>query len=553
MKETVKASLVIVDENGNSQKLKMRNSKGELCEAIALPILDYMLSSYKSLERYFEEALKNKWITSSDVTVKIISEDNVEYDLPFGKNVETIFRCSESAIFKGNTRYIEKGDSPKMVSHKEFEEFFNEFLFNVLSDEGKKIVKEGFFDKYYFFDDILKRYQKLDEKEDDMYASAESNALERGLSSCRNPKTIEDYLRDYYIFRDSIKFIKECQLMRTKEKSKPKKVKGQKIAEKKKILNKKHSKEHYANKRSLCYIIGNNVVPLILMTDFSRDLDDYIIEHFNSARDIRREYKERIEEYILQNKEYVTQIREQINNRRYSGQLAILEHNDDGVFRRLSGGQYLRFPVIYTSTFKGVRKLYCNIDKLKKDYDTLNKEISRTENEIAVAKARYSYLKLQNKLEEVVEQLEKQRQITIEEKQKTLEEIQKIISDMQDLEEHDYKNTSVEAPIRPRLFSRNLINEIRFVSATNIPRSYKISLDEWAKSISESDYKYDQIRFILRHLRKKGNRVLEKEESIDITDDVTGAKIAEINNEYILNKTPNVTFDGDDEQSFYRK
>ena len=555
MKEIIKASLVIVDENGNSQKLKMRNSKGVLCEEIALPILDYMLSSYNNLERYFEEALKNKWITSSNVEVKIISEDGIEYDLPFGKHVETIFRCSESAAFRGGIRYIEKGNGPQMVSYKEFEEFFNEFLFNVLSEEGINLVKKDYFEKYKEFSNTLKKYQQLNEKEDDMYANSRSNSLEKGFSSCRNPKTIEDYLRDYSIFRDSLAFIRECEKERKKEKKVTKKIKGAKIVDKKKTLDQKKPAQYYANKRSLCYIIGNNSVPLILMTTTSNELDDYIIENFKDAKEIKRKYKEQIETYILENREYVTKIREQINNNKYSGQLAILEHNDKGVFRRLSNGQYLRFPVIYTSTFKGVRKLYCNIERLKKQFDDLNKSIRRKENEILVEEARLNYLNLQDKLVEVVGKLEAQKQITVDEKQKTLEEIQKIITDMQELEKHDYENFGGDNSLMPRIFSKHVSNEIRFVSATSIPKSYKIALDEWAKSLIESDYKYDHIRFILRHLRKKGNHILEKEGNVDIeiTDKASSMRVIEITDEYISKSAGLEKIDSHDNQSFYRK
>jgi len=544
MTKTIMASLIIEDSKGNSQKLQMRNSKGEVCDTVALPILDYMLSSYQSLERYFEEALKNNWISSADVTVKIVSTEGKEYQLPFGKNVETIFRCSESATFKGGIHYIEKGNQPQMVSVQEFEEFFNEFLYTVLSDIGLEISKD-YFKEYSEFNSIIKKYQSLSQKEDDMYAASEANALEKGFSSCRNPKTIEDYLRDYSIFREALEFIHSCQMEKNKKiEENAQSVEKEEVT--KTELNEKHEASYYANKRSLCYIIGNNAAPLILMTSTPKELDDYIVSNFNNAKDVRRAYKEKIVEYIKQHKDYVLEIRNSIGNDNYNGQLAILEYTDFGTFKRLSGGQYFRIPVIYTSTFKNINKLYCNINALRRQYQDLSKEIRRTENEIRVKQAEIEYVGLQDQLAQAVTELEEKQRITNEEKQKTLHEIQTIISDMKDLEETDYKLTKDGCPTRPRMFSKHVVKEIHHVEATCVPRTYKIALDEWARAIRESDYKYDHIRFILRYLRKKGNYVIEKEENreIEVDDNVPMKNIIEMNKEYIyVPEKDNNTYD----------
>lgn len=545
MDEKIMVSLIIEDVSGNIQKLQMRDSKGELHEEVVLPILDYMLSSYKSLERYFEEALKNKWLSSSDVKVKIVSTDGIEYELPFGKNVETIFRCSESTIYKGGKRYIEKGTEPQMVSSKEFEDFFNEFLYATLSEEGTKLVEQGHFKKYYGFEHILKEYQQLNQKEDDMYAQSRINCLEKGFSSCRNPKTIEDFLRDYYIFRDSLKFISECdKLKKQKKENKNSKIKGQIIPEKKKGLVEKHKASYYKGKRSLCFIIGNNATPLIIRTDFPKELDDYVVQNFQNSKDIKRAYKDEITEYIKQNKEYVKQIRTLIGNEKYNGQLAILEHNDDGSFKRLTGGQYFRFPVIYTSTFNNISKLYCNIDLLRKKALEAEKNVIRKNNEITVKTAEYEFTGLQDKLADVVSKLEEEKRISADEKQKALEDMKQIIEDMKDLEQADY-NIAKGSDLRLRMFSNKVISQIRYTTATRIKRSYKMALDEWAKSIQKSDYKYDHIRFILRQLRKKGNYKMENKENreIEISDQVSGINIIEMNKEYILPENQDDTYE----------
>lgn len=547
MNEIIMVSLVIQDEKNNCVKLKMKDSYGQICEEVALPVLDYMLSSYKSLDRYFEEALKNNWITSSNVTVKIISNDGKEYALPFDKNVETIYRCSEAAIFRGGKVFIEKGNEPKMVSAQEFEGFFNEFLYSVLSEAGKYLVEHGYFEKYSTFESTLKEYQSLNEKEDDIYAESRANTLEKGFSSCRNPKTIEDYLRNYSIFRDSLEFIRECKNLKLEQKKeeKNKKVKGQVVPDRKRELFKKREASYYVGKRSLCYIIGNNAAPLILETDTPSKLDDFVRENFKDAKDVKKRYKEQIVEYIKMNKDYVIQIRNTIHNENYNGQLAILEYNEDGTFKRLSGGQYFRLPVIYTSTFNRINKLYCNIDTLKRQYMQLGHEERKLQNQILVEKARHQYLGLQNQLVEVVNKLEEEQKITTQERQKTLEEMKQIISDMQELEKEDYLFEKSGFKTRPRMFAPHISDEVRYVRAEAIPKSYKIALDEWAKQIQTSDYKYDHIRFIMRHLRKKNNFKMEKEANreIEIDDSVPIKRQLEIDHEHIIDPSDNM-YDG---------
>ena len=544
------ASLVIQDNMGNCSKLKMRDSYGNICDEVALPVLDYMLSSYKSLERYFEEALKNNWIYSSKVTVKIVSSDGKEYALPFDKHVETIYRCAEAAIFRGGKTFIEKGNEPKMVSANEFEGFFNEFLYCLSSDVGETLINQGYFSNYSAFEYILKEYQDLRAKEDDMYAESRACALEKGFSTCRSPRTIVDYLRNYYIFRDSLEFIHECQKLKLETKVEPKqetkvepkqdektnKIKGPMISNKKRELYQKHEASYYVGKRSLCYIIGNNAAPLILETDTPSKLDDFVRENFKDAKDVRKRYKDQIIEYIKMNKDYVIQIREAISNPNYNGQLAILEYNPDGTFKKLRDGKYFRLPVIYTSTFNRINKLYCNIDALRKQYEQLNTEETRLTNKIRVEQARQEYLGLQNQLVEVMNKLEEQRKITAEERYQKLEEMKKIISDMQDLEQTDYFCHLSGLKARPRMFTKKQADAIRFVRAEHIPRTYKIHLDEWAKQIKNSDYKYDHIRFILRHLRIKGNLKIEKEENreIEIEDRVSYQRQCEIEREHII-------------------
>lgn len=505
-------SLVIIDEAGNEQKLKMKSTKGEIIDAVALPILDYMLSSYRDLDRYLEAALQNHWFNSSNVTVKIVGTDDKEYALPFeNKNTELIFRCSESASYRGKNCYIEKGDAPKQVSNQEFEGFFNEFISNVLDDVGYELISQGFFEKWDGFTTLLNEYHSLNEKEDDMYASSRANALEKSFYFSKTPATIEDYLRHYAIFREALFFNQQCQILRNErrkieeEKRKEQKIQGKKIAPKTKEkvkLVEKHEASYFAEKRSLCYIIGNNCEPLILETLLPDELDDFITEHFNNAKEVRREYQEKIKAYILKHKAYVQEIRELIQNEQYSGQVAILAHQEDGGFIRLSDGTYLRYPVVYSKTFKQVKDLYCNIDRFRKQYTEISKKDRILTDRIGVKRAEKNCSPLVDKLTEVIEQLEEDKRITKEELTTVLGKINTIISDMQDLEEADYKRSADNLKYG-RIFSPHISKSVRFVSATAIKPSYKMHLDEWARQLQDSPYRYDEIRFIMRHLRKK--------------------------------------------------
>jgi hypothetical protein len=522
-------SLVIVSKDLKELKLKMRNSTtGQLQDTVALPVLDYMLSSYKNLEKYFEAALEKGWILSKDVTVKIVGEDGVEYPLPFeGNNRDIIFRCSESAFYsyvKGQTEdekvyYISKGDKDKrgQVDNKEFSDFFNEFLSNVLDDTGHELVQTNYF-KNASFTDILNEYYYFRQKEDDIYAQDNASSLEKSFVPSKNPKTIEDYLRYYAIFREAICFNLECRKKRNEKKvskTKAKKVKGS-IVHPKRYVGKTGVMEDFANKRSLCFIIGNNCEPLILKTMEPEELDDYIVDHFDSAKEVRREYQDIIKSYIFAHKDYVKQIRAMIGNNSYNGQVAILAHDNMGEFVRLYDGIYLRYPVIYSSTFRHVKHLYCNIDTLRKREATLRKEVIGADAQVRVTKAQLAFDGLKQDLETAVSELEQKSIDKKEELATVREKISKIVTDMQELEQDDYE--SHYDSNKPRLFSPKAVNAIRFTIATGITRDYKITLDDWARHLINSPYRYDNVRFIMRHLRKKQDTRLKDKDEVEIKD-----------------------------------
>ena len=91
---------------------------------------------------------------------------------------------------------------------------------------------------------------------------------------------------------------------------------------------------------------------------------------------------------------------------------------------------------------------------------------------------------------------------------------------MKDLEQADY-NETLGNENKPRLFSKRVANIIGFARIHTFDKTYKIVLDDWARHIVDSPYRYDYIRFIMRELRKKNNLVLEDKETINKLDTPT--------------------------------
>lgn len=499
--QNIPVSLIVSYENGKEAKVQFKKEpRKETTDTIDLALLDYMLSSFGSLERYIEEATapNHRWILSKNVTLKIVGVDGTEYPLPFDtKYHDIIFKASEAVLFNGKTTFIEKGEGTHMVSKDEFHHFFNDFLAGILSDTGYRLLEGGYFKEYPSFETLLRKYYQLNQKEDDIYADAQMHSMEtNALSTAKSPKTIEDYLRNYSIFRMSISFNRTCFENKKLEEKEPKKGKPQ----------------SFNTKRSLCYIVGNNCEPLVLKTMEAKDLDDYTIEHYIDRKQIIRENREIIEAYILKHQGYVKRIREASGNPKYSGQLTILEHNVDGGFKRLPSGKYMCFPILYTDAFKSVHNLYCDIDKFRREAKSKKMKLQSLENQIQSTQANMLYNNLEQNLKEVLEKLEEEKRVTKEELEKVMLDINRIIRDMQELEQQDYlaaKNKNYH-----RLFSEHQAKEIRFTKSTRIKASYKKTLDEWAKAIENSTYRYDNIRSILHYLRKKEGPIFQVKEKV---------------------------------------
>lgn len=555
LKKVPVVNLVIEHADGTKENIKFRNQSGDLQDEIELSILDYMISSYRDLEHYLEKALSSHWFDSKDSTVKIVGKDGREYPLPFeNNNRDVIFRCSESAIYGGGKYYITKGDKPHEVSNQEFLDFFTEFLSNVLSDEGIELINKGYFSNDTF-NQLLIRYYNYKEKDDDIYAQMNAASLEKGFTVSKNsPISIEDYLRYYLLFREGISFNIECKVKRNKkeveeekirrEEKKSEDIKPSKVA----YFVKQSSSDDFALKRSLCFIIGNNCEPLILKTDNPEELDDYIVDNYKSSKEIRRAFKDEITAYVYAHKEYVKQIRELIHNSSYSGQVAILAHDSEGNFIRTSDGAYYRYPVIYSTTFKNVRKLYCNIERFKRQYKEEKKNFERLENEELVAKSRLAYNDLEEGLKEAIAQLEEAKKISKASLQELNQKITGIIETMKDLEQADY-NATLENARRNRIFSRRIANIIGFARFTTIDKRYKGALDDWAKQIVDSPYRYDYIRFIMRELRKKNNFVLEDKDNVNKLDDADQSRLNVYNTMHIKSDD-DIDYDRHEHESF---
>lgn len=495
--EKLFARLIVTHQNKERGTVKFQDARKNICDAVDLAMVDYMLSRFGSLERYKEEAIKNqnRWITSKEVTLSIEDVNQNAYPLPFDtKYNDIIFKASESAVINGDSLYIIKGEGNQMVNDSEFHDFFNDFLACVLSEEGYALIKNGYFDIYPDFNRLLNEYYQLNQKEDDIYSEAKTNRIEKSyLSAPRTPNTLDDFLRNYPIFRKAISFNIKCLEMRNENK----------VEKSKRIEPVIMPKDETPSiQRSLCYLIGNNCEPLRLKTMDAYSLDDYIINHYSSAKEIIRENEAIIRAYILSNKEYVQQIRDLIQNPKYSGQLTILEYNPDGSFKRLSNGNYLRLPVLYTDTFKKIRSLYCNIDLFRNQVRMLKKKMSSLETQTLSTKTQEASGKLESDLKEVLAKLEEEQKVTKEELERVMFEIKKVIEDMQKLEQSDYAE-SQKNPAYNRLFSEYVSKKVRYTQATGLSCEYKRTLDEWASSIENSPNRYDNVRSIFRHLKKK--------------------------------------------------
>ena len=316
------ASLIVYDENGKETKMQIRNQSGTISDMIDLAMLDYLLASYDSLERYLEVAVSNAWLSSKKVTLKIVGADGTIYPLPFETVYNNIiFKASECAMARGNSLYIENGNGNRMVDSSEFSVFFKDFLDSLLSEEGFELIQNDYFKDYPAFHSLIKKYYDLSQKEDDMFAQTEANRLEKSsfagqeIANPKSPTTINDFLRYYPIFRRAISFNIKCLQNRNRRIIDENK--------KKEKLQKKEDK-FYKQKRSLCYLIGNNCAPLILKTMSAYELDEYIRNHYTSPKEIREENKELIESYIASHGDYIEKIRSLVSDTNYNGQLTIL-------------------------------------------------------------------------------------------------------------------------------------------------------------------------------------------------------------------------------------
>lgn len=94
--------------------------------------------------------------------------------------------------------------------------------------------------------------------------------------------------------------------------------------------------------RSLSLILNgekNNLMPLNktiflqLETMDSKQLDEYVSKKFNSSEDVRKKYSSDINQFLEQNKELISSI-EIKNNKKYKGNIVIIEINDDLMLER---------------------------------------------------------------------------------------------------------------------------------------------------------------------------------------------------------------------------
>lgn len=519
LKNVPMVSLVVTKSNGTKEKVKFKNSLGDLQDEVELSVLDYMLTIYRDLDSFFQRGLANRWFDSTTCDVEIIGKDGRIYPLPYENgNRDIIFRASESAVNKGALSYITKGDKPNEVSNQELMDFFNNFLTNVLSDDGIMLIRSNYF-TVPSFNELLISYYELRQKEDDPYSQMNAASLEKSYSVSKAPSTIEDYIRYYKLFRECVSFDKVCKLKKELDRIDEigEVIKAPEIEESKISYEvKKEEPAKFESKRSLCFIIGNNCEPLILETMEATSLDDYIVDSFDSAKDVRRKFKDEITAYVYAHKDYVTSIRESIHNSSYTGQVAILEHDEDGKFKRTEEGMYFRYPVIYSDTFKHVKKLYCNIEKFRKAFKEASHESAKANNEYLVSRS----LDLAGLKQDALELKQKEEMARIKGEDLTLikGQMDEIITRMRELEKADYA-LSANDPTRERVFSP-YVSRVIFKSANGITSpEYKKALDEWAKTMSGSDKDYDAIRFIMRELRFKQDRTLEQEETIYILDE----------------------------------
>ena len=119
---------------------------------------------------------------------------------------------------------------------------------------------------------------------------------------------------------------------------------------------------------------------------------------------------------------------------------------------------------------------------------------------------------------------------------------------MKDLEQADY-NATLENARRNRIFSRRIANIIGFARFTTIDKRYKGALDDWAKQIVDSPYRYDYIRFIMRELRKKNNFVLEDKDNVNKLDDADQSRLNVYNTMHIKSDD-DIDYDRHEHESF---
>ena len=86
-----------------------------------------------------------------------------------------------------------------------------------------------------------------------------------------------------------------------------------------------------------------------LIEDESYKLDDYISKTFNDSKEVRKKFNKIIQPFLEEHYKLINCV-EQKNNKRYQGQIVILEVLDDGSFKRVK--------VLYKTDIKIIKNEY---------------------------------------------------------------------------------------------------------------------------------------------------------------------------------------------------
>lgn len=110
--------------------------------------------------------------------------------------------------------------------------------------------------------------------------------------------------------------------------------------------------------RYLSIVLGDNCkISKTLIADESYKLDKYIYDNFKDSEQIRSRFKKEIEQFLDENNNLIKNI-EQKNNKKYRGQIVILQVQEDGTLRRIK--------VIYKKEIIKVKELLSDQEFMKK-------------------------------------------------------------------------------------------------------------------------------------------------------------------------------------------